>query len=59
MSQLRVVEDLKLRNKNNMNVIAGEYFGNKYTYKQTFQMIEDYKKAFIQIDGLNENTITI
>ncbi len=42
-----------------MNGIAGEYFGNKYTYKQTFQMIEDYKKAFIQIDGVNENTITI
>lgn len=57
--KLRIVEDLKIRNKNNMNLIAGEYFGNKYTYKETFKMFEDYKKAFIDIDGLNEDTITI
>lgn len=57
--KLRIVEDLKLRNKNNMKVIAGEYFGSKFTYAQTFKMFEDYKKAFIAIDGLNEDTITI
>lgn len=57
--KIRIVDDLKNRNKNNMNLIAGEYFGNKYTYKETFKMFEDYKKAFIAVDGLNENTITI
>lgn len=55
----RIVEDLKIRNKENMSGVAGEYFGSKFTYAQTFNMFEDYKKAFIQIDGLNENTITI
>lgn len=55
----RIVEDLKIRNKENMEGVAGEYFGNKFTYAQTFEMFEDYKKAFIQLDGLNENTITI
>lgn len=57
--KIRIVDDLKNRNKNNMNLIAGEYFGNKYTYKETFKMFEDYKKAFIAVDGLNEDTITI
>ena len=55
----RIVEDLKIRNKDNMRGIAGEYFGSKFTYAQTFKMFEDYKKAFIAIDGLNEDTITI
>lgn len=55
----RIVEDLKIRNKDNMKGIAGEYFGNKFTYSQTFKMFEDYKKAFIAVDGLNEDTITI
>lgn len=55
----RIVEDLKIRNKNNMNKIAGEYFGSKFTYAQTFKMIEAYKRAFIEMDGLNENAITI
>ena len=57
--QRRIVEDLKIRNKNNMRGIAGEYFGNKFTYAKTFKMFEDYEKAFIEIDGLNEDTITI
>ena len=43
----------------NMNLVAGEYFGNKFTYAQTFKMIEDYKKAFINVDGMNESVITI
>ena len=55
----RVLEDIKIRNKNNMKIIAGEYFGSKFTYAQTFKMFEDYKKAFISVDGLNEDTITI
>ena len=55
----RVVDYLKIRNKNTMQVVAGEYFGSKYTYAETFKMIEDYKKAFINIDGLNEDAITI
>ena len=55
----RVVDYLKIRNKDTMQVIAGEYFGSKYTFAQTFKMIEDYKKAFINIDGLNEDAITI
>lgn len=55
----RIVEDLKFRNQDNMRGIAGEYFGNKFTYEQTFQMIEAYKNAFIELDGLNENAITI
>ena len=40
----RVLEDIKIRNKNNMKIIAGEYFGSKFTYAQTFKMFEDYKK---------------
>ena len=56
---IRILDDLKARNKNNMKIIAGEYFGTKYTYAQTFKMIEDYKKAFIAVDGLNEHSITI
>lgn len=55
----RIVEDLKIRNKDNMNIVAGEYFGSKFTYAETFKMFEDFKKAFIAVDGLNENTITI
>lgn len=55
----RVVEDLKIRNKNNMNIVASEYFGNKYSYADTFKMFEDYKKAFISLDGVTRDPITI
>lgn len=55
----RVVEDLKIRNQNNMNITASEYFGNKYTYAETFKMFEDYKKAFISLDGVDRDPITI
>ena len=55
----RIVEDLKIRNKDNMKLCAGEYFGNKFTYAQTFKMFDDFKKAFIHVDGLNKDTITI
>lgn len=57
--RLRVVEDLRIRNKDNMKRIAGEYFGSKFTYAETFQMFEDYKRAFIHLDGLDESAITI
>lgn len=59
MSAGRIVEDLRIRNCDNMKGIAGEYFGSKFNYAQTFRMIEEYKRAFIELDGLNENTITI
>lgn len=55
----RIVEALKIRNKDNIRGVAGEIFGSKFTYSQTFKMFENYKKAFIAIDGLNEGTITI
>ncbi|MBQ9071913.1 MAG: AMP-binding protein [Bacilli bacterium] len=55
----RVVEDLKIRNKDNMKITASEYFGNKYSYAETFKMFEDYKKAFISLDGVNRDPITI
>jgi acyl-coenzyme A synthetase/AMP-(fatty) acid ligase len=55
----RIVDDLKIRNKDNMKIIAGEYFGTNYSYEKTFKMIESYKKAFIAVDGLNNNSITI
>jgi len=55
----RVVEDLKIRNESNMNFIASEYFGNKYSYADTFKMFEDYKKAFISLDGVTRDPITI
>ncbi len=55
----RVVEDLKIRNESNMNIIASEYFGNKYSYADTFKMFEDYKKAFISLDGVTRDPITI
>lgn len=57
--KVRILDDMKKRNKSNMRIIAGEYFGAQFTYEQTFRMIEDYKKAFIAIDGLNEQSITI
>ncbi len=55
----RVVEDLILRNEKNMHIVAGEYFGSKFTYAQTFQMFDNYKKALLQIDGNNDGIITI
>ena len=55
----RIVDDLKIRNKDNMDIIAGEYFGSKFTYAETFKMFEDYKKAFIALDGKSESPITI
>lgn len=57
--KLRVVEDLKIRNQQNLKTIAGEYFGSKFTYAETFKMFEDFKKALIHVDGLNEHAITI
>ena len=54
-----IMQDLKDRNKNNMNITAHEYFGNKYSYKQAFEMIDDYKKAFVSLDGTEEKPITI
>ena len=53
-----IMQDLKDRNKNNMNITAHEYFGNKYSYKQAFEMIDDYKKAFVSLDGTEEMPIT-
>ena len=55
----RVVEDLKIRNVGNEKTIAGEYFGSKFNYKETFKMFDDYKKSFISLDGDNDNPITI
>ncbi len=55
----RVLEDLKIRNKDNGSAIAGEYFGKKFSYNKTFKMIEDYKKAFIHLDGKQMEPITI
>lgn len=55
----RVIEDLKIRNKDNSDIIAGEYFGSKFTYDETFKMFNDYKKAFLSIDGKEEKPIVI
>ena len=44
--RIRIVDDLKRRNIGNEKAIAGEYAGSKFTYKQTFKMFDDYKKAF-------------
>jgi len=57
--RMRIVDNLKQRNIHNGKVIAGEYFGNKYTYDKTFKMFEDYKKAFLSLDGINSDSITI
>ena len=59
MEKRRVVEELKFRNQGNMETIAGEYFGAQYTYGQTFDMFDAYKKAFLSIDGINGGPITI
>ena len=56
---IRVVDDLKIRNKENGKVVASEYFGSKYTYSETFKMFEDYKKAFLSLDGNDSESITI
>ncbi len=55
----RVVEDLKIRNANNDNLIASEYFGSKFTFAETFKMFNDYKKAFLSLDGKKEKPIII
>lgn len=55
----RVIEDLKIRNQNNGDVIASNYFGGTYTYNETFQMFEDYKKGFLSLDGVNTDPIVI
>lgn len=57
--RIRIVDDLKRRNIGNEKAIAGEYAGSKFTYKQTFKMFDDYKKAFISLDGLNSKPITM
>lgn len=57
--QRRVVEDIKIRNKNNGNGIASDYFGNKITYNDTFKMFADYKKAFRSLDGAEDEKIVI
>lgn len=56
---IRVVDDLKRRNKENGKVVASEYFGSKYTYDETFKMFEDYKKAFLSLDRDDSDSITI
>ena len=58
-NNLRILVDIRRRNKDNMGVTAHEYFGKKYSYKEAIKMIEDYQKAFIALDGLNNNPITI
>ena len=57
--ELRIVDYLKFRNRDNMDITAHEYFGSKYSYSEAFEMINDYKNAFISLDGLNEKPITI
>ena len=39
----RIVEDLKIRNKDNMKVVAGEYFGSKFTYEQPYSHLMHHK----------------
>ena len=56
---IRVVDELKRRNVGNEKIVAGEYFGSKYSYQKTFKMIDDYKKAFLSLDGKNDQSITI
>ena len=55
----RVIEDLKIRNENNGDIIAGEYFGSKFTYDETFKMFNDFKKAFLSLDGKEEKPVVI
>ena len=55
----RVMEDLKERNKDNMSTIAGEYYGSQFTYAETFKMFEDYKKAFVSLDGKKPSVVTL
>lgn len=55
----RVIEDLKIRNANNGQIIAGEYFKNTFTYDQTFKMFDDYKKALLHLEGYNNNSVII
>lgn len=57
--KLRIVDDLKERNKYLEKVTAGVYFENKFSYDQTFKMIEEYKKAFLSLSGKEFETITI
>ncbi len=55
----RIIDDLRQRNTDHMHLIAGEYFGAQYSYEQTFNMFEQYKRAFIALDGTDESSITI
>lgn len=41
--RIRVVEDMKIRNRDNMKIVAGEYFGSKFTYGETSWYTQHYK----------------
>lgn len=58
-NHIRVVDDLKERNKYYGKVIASEYYGNKFTFDETFAMFEDYKKAFMSLDSKENETIIL
>lgn len=42
-----------------MGTIAQEYLGSKFTYADTFKMFNDYKKAFLHLEGVSGGSITI
>jgi len=47
--KIRIVDDLKNRNKNNMNLIAGEYFGNKIHIKKLLKCLKIIKKRLLRL----------
>jgi len=54
-----ILEDLKNRNKDNGKVIAGEYFGSKYTYDETFKMFEDFVSLLEKIMAIETESFVM
>lgn len=49
-----VIDNIIERNKNNLNLFAFEGMGIKTTYKQFFEEVEKYAKAYLEL-GVKEN----
>ena len=57
--KLTIVENLKLRNAEDMEVTAIDYYGTQFSYQQLFEKIELYKNAFIHLCGESRKPVTI
>lgn len=57
--QLTILQNLKLRNTENMDVAAIDYYGSVFSYRQLFDKIDVYKRAFLKLCGTSRKPVTI